>query len=686
MALAKLSIDLEARLANLQAGLDKAGLLAERQAERMQRAFSGASKALTAAGGAIAAAFSVSVITRWVNATVDGLDALNDLSDATGASVENLSALEDIAARTGTSMETAGDAVIKLNKALADAKPDNDIGAAFKALNLDVAELKRLDPVEAFQRVAIAMSGFADDGNKARLSQELFGKSLKDVAPLLKDVAEAGTLQAKVTAEQAAEAEKFNKQIFQIQKNLQDLSRTIAGPLLQATNQLFGLLRGDGPGSLDKLLAVPLQAATIFGANVAFVLKGIGTEIGGIAAQAAAVARLDFAGASRIGQMMREDAKAAREELDRFERRALQLGSVTQASYSNEGRNYARNLPSLSSVIGGDKPSKTPKAPKVDEPFVGPELPDALAAALKRLEQADETKLARLREELAQLLTIAQAGGAVPDSAFAQIAKDIAQLDPVARAADEALKKLVDEQQRLNDILGATPTGQMDALLKDIEFINKAFAEGKISVEQWAEAIRTRTGTMGNDVKDAAETGIDAAKELGLTFSSAFEDAIVAGEDLRDVLAGLEKDILRIVTRKLVTEPLANQVTGLLGGLTGGGSGGSSGGGIFDLLTKLGGSLFGSGGGGGLGGYGLPGSFGGMFADGGFLPPGKWGMAGERGPEPIFGGRTGMTVQPAGGNTVNQYFTFSEPTSRSTQQQVGAAAARGLERASARGN
>ena len=30
MAIAKLSIDIEARLANLQAGLDKAGLLAER--------------------------------------------------------------------------------------------------------------------------------------------------------------------------------------------------------------------------------------------------------------------------------------------------------------------------------------------------------------------------------------------------------------------------------------------------------------------------------------------------------------------------------------------------------------------------------------------------------------------------------------------------------------------------------
>ena len=36
MAIAKLSIDLEARLASLQAGLDKAGLLAERTASRQE--------------------------------------------------------------------------------------------------------------------------------------------------------------------------------------------------------------------------------------------------------------------------------------------------------------------------------------------------------------------------------------------------------------------------------------------------------------------------------------------------------------------------------------------------------------------------------------------------------------------------------------------------------------------------
>jgi hypothetical protein len=38
--------------------------------------------------------------------------------------------------------------------------------------------------------------------------------------------------------------------------------------------------------------------------------------------------------------------------------------------------------------------------------------------------------------------------------------------------------------------------------------------------------------------------------------------------------------------------------------------------------------------------------FGGGFADGGFLGAGQWGIAGENGPEPIFGGRTGVSVIP----------------------------------------
>ena len=62
------------------------------------------------------------------------------------------------------------------------------------------------------------------------------------------------------------------------------------------------------------------------------------------------------------------------------------------------------------------------------------------------------------------------------------------------------------------------------------------------------------------------ETG-KLAQDLGFTFQSAFEDAIIQGEKLRNVLKGLAQDILRIAIRKAVTEPLGNLLGGFFGGL-----------------------------------------------------------------------------------------------------------------------
>lgn len=79
------------------------------------------------------------------------------------------------------------------------------------------------------------------------------------------------------------------------------------------------------------------------------------------------------------------------------------------------------------------------------------------------------------------------------------------------------------------------------------------------------------------DLEEGTNSLADAAEDLGLTFSSAFEDAIVGGEDLRDVLKGLADDILRIAVRKSITEPLGGALSSLFGGIFGGfkASGGS---------------------------------------------------------------------------------------------------------------
>lgn len=198
---------------------------------------------------------SVGAFVAFAQNIVKGIDALNDLKDATGASIENISALEDVALRTGSSFATVETSLIKFNKALSDAKPGSDAELALKALGLRVKDLKDLDPAEALLKTAVALQGFADDANKARLVQELFGKSLKEMAPLLKDLAEKGRLVATVTTEQAEAAEKFNKEISNLNKNVLDLSRTLVGSMAESINKTIQLFR-DGAKEGKSFFAV----------------------------------------------------------------------------------------------------------------------------------------------------------------------------------------------------------------------------------------------------------------------------------------------------------------------------------------------------------------------------------------------------------------------------------------------
>ncbi|MEI7466376.1 MAG: hypothetical protein WCJ87_13615, partial [Burkholderiales bacterium] len=185
-------------------------------------------------------AFGVAGITAFFGKVVNGIDKLNDLADATGSSVEKLSGLEDIGARTGTSIDTVGDAVLKLNKNLLEAQdPTSTAAGLFKQLGLNVQELSKLDPSEALLRVATALNGFEQNANKGQFQLALLGKSTRELSSFLKDLAEAGTISATVLGDQGAEADKFNKQLFQIQKNSTDAARALALELLPSINNVF---------------------------------------------------------------------------------------------------------------------------------------------------------------------------------------------------------------------------------------------------------------------------------------------------------------------------------------------------------------------------------------------------------------------------------------------------------------
>ena len=630
MALATLSVDLVARMASYEADMGRAARVSEQAASKISAVFGG----IKAAAAGLVAGIGVGGVIALTRSAIDSVDALNDLKDATGASIENISALEDVAARTGTSFDTVGAALVKFNAALKDSKPGSDIANSFDAIGLSVDALKQLDPAEALRQTAVALAGFADDGTKARIVQELFGKSVKEVAPFLKDLAEQGRLVATVTTQQAEEAEKFNKEIFQLQKNAQDLARTLAIDLVTALNATAAKFR-EGAKAGEGFIVTMLRQTEI--ARLLGLSQPGGGQTGGASGS--------FADAGG-GRGFTNPAFVKPRILDPFGGsgakpvpRGPRSTPVAKEEITDAQRALARYVESLQSAIDRTQDlTETEKAlnflrfqgsqgqiPQVRELVLG------LAAQIdsEKTLSAETERRIKLKRELA----IAE-GDAV-DAANAALASQRKALDGQinelsGRAGDDRKRELTG---RLTELLNSGSIFSADELDRIVRGI------GGVNVE--------------------LEKSKTLAEELGLSFSSAFEDAIVGGKGLGDVLKGLEKDILRIVTRKMVTEPLGNALTGALGGS----------GGIGGFFGNIFGKLF-SADGGGFTGNG-PRS-GGVDGRGGFLMVGH---PNETIVDHSRGQRSGNTVNV----TVNQ--SFGAGTSRATSLQAAADASRALQMA-----
>lgn len=187
-----------------------------------------------AAVPAVAGAFAA-----LAKSQINAIDRFNDLNDATGASIENISALDRVARQNGSSFDTVSSVLVKFNSVLSKTDEDSDNAArVLKALGLNAEELKRIDPAESLHRTAVALSRFADDGNKARAAQILFGRSIAEVAPFMRDLSEQTKLMGVVSTQAARDAEAMNKTLFELKANTQDLVRAISLGLAPAISSL----------------------------------------------------------------------------------------------------------------------------------------------------------------------------------------------------------------------------------------------------------------------------------------------------------------------------------------------------------------------------------------------------------------------------------------------------------------
>lgn len=189
--------------------------------------------------GALGAAISIGAFKDAIEGTIKFAAALDDMAEATGASVENLSALASVAKIGGHDFDAVQSSIIKLNKAL-HGSDDESKGAAkaIAAIGLSIEELRSKDPAEAMLDIAKALDQFADGGGKSAAAMAILGKTGAAALPFLKDLAEKGELVGKITADQAAQAEQYEKNMNKLTASMGSFAKSVALSVIPVLNDL----------------------------------------------------------------------------------------------------------------------------------------------------------------------------------------------------------------------------------------------------------------------------------------------------------------------------------------------------------------------------------------------------------------------------------------------------------------
>lgn len=238
----------------------------------------------------------------------------------------------------------------------------------------------------------------------------------------------------------------------------------------------------------------------------------------------------------------------------------------------------------------------------------------------------------RYERELQKLRTQFESG-AIDSKRFEALASAAeARRDAAIKSARDAEKKaradarLPSLRDRVDDFLNVKPQGINEDFVKSLDALRSPIQKTRDDYGDLLKRLQEPVPTPDYDrLTDQFKTAQDAAQRFGDVLSDAINAVVFNGANAGDV-------IKRLALQLLVVEPIIRRIreasTGIFTSLFGGSVGSGHGG----LLSGLFGSLFG-----------------GFFADGGTLGAGKWGIAGEAGPEIIRGPATIEPLRRGGG-------------------------------------
>jgi hypothetical protein len=622
--LAALQVQLELQTAKFEEGMGRV----TRDLNRLNRNVNGATGSLKSFGAALAGIGAGTMAVQIFNKIVTDMDKINKSSQKLGVTTEALSALGYAAEQSGSSFEGLEIGLKVLSKNLADVdKGTNDAAKALRALGVTAKDSTE----EAFLKIAKGLSSIPDGATKAAVAMAIFGKSGADLVPLLNEgedgikklMQRAQELGLVVKKETADSFTKFGDAMDDIGKAMRGVANEILSGMMPALSNMTADFAdankvGDEFKVIGKGIAEVLKVVAVLAVNTGYVIKQIGNEIGGLAAQAALVAQLDFKGAAAIGTAMKEDAARARKEVDVLSERIMGMGQSSEKAAPKIARTNTELEKILRTSVGASTATKAAK-----------EFFDALTP--KQQLTADFAKIAEgVGSAKVQLEALADPRYIEFLKSFGVTTEQIAaQMDKLRNQAgmplmDQQVKMWEEQQKAIEDTVIAAKAldTQWSNYVPTVEALIKAWESGAISLE----AMNTQlTAMQGKNPFATMAEGSDKTLELldaindkiGQSLNTAVNGLIdnlgKAKISFKDFAEAFLKDIGKMIIQMTIMKTVEDSLK-------------SFGGGSKGFIGFLGGLL------------------GGARADGGPVQAGRAYLVGERGKELFVPNQNGSII------------------------------------------
>lgn len=599
----------------------------EKANSKIERFASQTSKTLTKWAGGLTAAFSVRALAQYAKDVIDVGDNLNDMAQKAGASVTVLSQLGFAAKQNGSDLEGITTGLVKLaNSMQAASAGSKEQIAAFAALGVEYKNadgtLRRTD--EVFKDIAESASQYADGAGKTAVAVDLLGKSGADLIPTL-------NLGREGLAKLAEESDR--------------VGATITDKTAKAL--------GDLNDQLDKLQA---SAQGVVASALAPVLKDVAEALNDASESGSGFAKIT----SQLETGFRILADIGYSVYKTFDDIGTSLGALAAAAVAVAQGEFARARDIIKMANEDQKKSEI-EANEFIAKLWG-ERTDTIKKSTDRAQELIAEADAALKKSLVY-------GGSAPKSQVEEIA--IIGASKIDRTATE---KFYDE---LNALTQTQEEQALSSYYKQKAALEELWSSGVIS----AETYNARLKEMQDELLPEFEV---TAKKIQEVAEKASEFELQAARNTQDIIADTfeslategdvtAKSILQSFSDmiiKLTAQAAAADLAGRLFGTAGGGTGG----GWIGAAAQFFGGLFG-----------------GTRDAGGRGMPGRTYLIGTGAQPERFIPDTPGTFVPAGaGGNMQNNFNFNiqttQPVTRQTEEQIAAAAARGIARANRRAN